>query len=882
MGSLFTSFTAHLLLLSCALLPQLTHSGGFYVNSIPTNFTASHFQFIDHSGVFLASQNGTFKASITNQKPEDKSFYLVVLHSPSGVFIWSANRNSPISNSGKVHLSDNGLTIVDDAGKLIWSTTPLSSPVSSLHLQESGNLVLFDHFNNSLWESFDHPTDTIVTGQRLRVNQSLISAANETDISEGDYRFKINTVINDAVMEWNGLTYWQLSMDGKANRNSNLPGTHMEITSTGLYLLGANGSSSMFVVQVKLQNSSGLRMVKLEQGGSLSIKSSMSNSWEIEFTGPVDSCRIPYICKKIGLCGSRTCSCPPGFHSDPKMDGDCTPTDSSLTLPSSSSCNASGNGTEMNNGLVSYMKLGNGKDYFANDYIKPVKVGVSLSACESLCSQNCSCLGIFHGNSSGSCYLLENYLGSIISISTTQNDRIGYIKAIGVSNSIGDGNDQKSTNFPIVGLILLPPSVVVFIFVFMGIIWLRIRKKWSRNGGKKLGHGRSSSSSTELEIILIPGLPMRFDYEELVTATDNFTTQIGTGGFGTVFKGTLPDNTEVAVKKITCIGNQGKKEFCTEIAIIGKIHHVNLVTLKGFCAQEGQRFLVYEYMNRGSLDRSLFGNGALLEWRERLEIALGTARGLAYLHSGCEHKIIHCDVKPENILLHGQSQVKISDFGLSKLLSPEESGLFTTMRGTRGYLAPEWLTSSAISDKTDVYSYGMVLLEIVRGKKNCSLQTQSHRSEDDHSHRGNNSCQVYFPLFALEMHQERRYSDLADPRLEGQVTNDEVEKLVRVALCCVHEEPMLRPTMSSVVGMLEGVLPIGEPRVLPIGEPRVDSLKFLRFYGRRFTEASTIEGHNEENELTLEPRVDIVIDSSTSGSHHSCSYISSQQISGPR
>lgn len=339
-----------------------------------------------------------------------------------------------------------------------------------------------------------------------------------------------------------------------------------------------------------------------------------------------------------------------------------------------------------------------------------------------------------------------------------------------------------------------------------------------------------------------------------------------------MYKGTLPDKSAVAVKKITNLGVQGKKDFCTEIAVIGNIHHVNLVKLRGFCAQGRQRLLVYEYMNRGSLDRTLFGSGPVLEWQERFGIALGTARGLAYLHSGCEQKIIHCDVKPENILLHDCFQAKISDFGLSKLLGPEQSSLFTTMRGTRGYLAPEWLTNSAISEKTDVYSFGMVLLELVSGRKNCSMDGSNSGCGQSISSSG--SGFVYFPLFALEMHEQGNYLELADPRLEGRVTSEEAERLVRVALCCVQEEPLLRPTMASVVGMLESST--------PLGQPRIESLNFLRFYGRRFTEASMIGEENEQRDIILYPEANPSATNTTNDSHACFSYISSQQISGPR
>ncbi|KAF7141248.1 hypothetical protein RHSIM_Rhsim06G0105900 [Rhododendron simsii] len=215
--------------------------------------------------------------------------------------------------------------------------------------------------------------------------------------------------------------------------------------------------------------------------------------------------------------------------------------------------------------------------------------------------------------------------------------------------------------------------------------------------------------------------------------------------------------------------------------------------------------------------RTLFANGPVLEWKERVQIAHGTARGLAYLHSGCQQKIIHCDIKPENILLRDHFKAKISDFGLSKLLSSEQSGLFTTMRGTRGYLAPEWLTGSAISDKADVYSFGMVLLEILSGRKNLCMQRRSECMKDEGGGDGYSSSSsgqgiVYFPIFALEMHEQGRYLELADPRLEGRVTSEDVEKLVRVALCYAHEDPTLRPNMVSVVSMLEGDIPFRSAR----------------------------------------------------------------------
>ncbi|KAF7113114.1 hypothetical protein RHSIM_RhsimUnG0160800 [Rhododendron simsii] len=780
----------------------------------------------------------------------------------------------------------------------------------------------------------------------------------------GDYRFTVTDDGGvDAVMTWNGLTYWKLSMNTSVYKFSNLPASYMVLNGTGLYLFGGNSSAGV----------SECRIAKLHYNGRFNIVNYHTSMWVDEFSVPVDNCRIPNISNKIGFCSAMLvptssrfqCSCPPGFHANSQTNEGCLPAHDS----GPSACNASGNGDS--NVSTSYLELGDGMDYFLNDFSEPRVQGVNLSSCENLCSLNCTCLGLFHDNSSGSCYLLENHLGSIIASSTT--DRMGYIKAQSVTTSAGPhgkndsrGNEltKKEKSFPIAGLVLLPSFGFLLITLeVVGIVWYRKRK--SRN------------SLIELEIDGIPGLPVRFGYKELVAATENFRTQIGSRGFGSVYKGTLPDESTVAVKKITSLGIERKREFCTEIAIIGNIRHANLVRLKGFYARGRQRFLVYEYMNRGSLDRVLFGNGYVLEWEERFKIALGTARGLAYLHSSCEQKIIHCDVKPENILQDDILQVKISDFGISKLLSREQSvhieassshapiltcrrrlfapiltrraatvsSLSTTtvkeetlpnlktlhlrsliylddaslqrlfsgcpaledlgsIRDGWDYTQALFFGSSVVSlslpwsidtmflvgnwcsislllylpivvstsldvdvkcsisllhlpavvstslDATTIFcleflilympNYGMVLLEIVRGRKNWSLQIHNGNTENDQSSSPSGlERSIFFPLFALEMHKQRRYLELVDPRLEGQVTSEEdVEKLVRVALCCVHQNPALRPSMANVVGMFEGGY--------PVSVPLVESLSFLPFFGQRRTEVPRIEAQKLE------------------------------------
>ncbi|XP_054796775.1 G-type lectin S-receptor-like serine/threonine-protein kinase At5g35370 [Prosopis cineraria] len=838
-----------------------------FSESINPNFTASYLQFIDRSGTFLTSRNGTFEAAIFNPGDQQSRFYFCVFHVASHTIIWSANREAPISNSDTMNLTTKGITIFDHDGSLKWSTPPLKSAVSALQLTETGNLVLLDHSNGSLWESFQHPTDTIVIGQRLPVRTWLSSAISGSDLSTGDYNLSITP--SDAILQWHGQTYWRLSMAKNAFKDSNYMVEYMAINRTALDLFGSNGTVTVFRVVLPMAD---FRIAKLAVNGQFTVQSFSGTNWVQEFVGPDDGCDTPFICGRLGLCthgtasSAPTCSCPSNFNAGSSNVRGCVPSNASYSLPFA--CKSSGYDSTSNSSAVSYLKLGNGMEYFSNTYSNTVTYVENSTICQDLCSWNCSCLGFFYENTTGSCSMLENELGSILSGSGGTSNSSGYIKVVVESATDIDDPTSEEEGLPVAVLVLIPLTGFI-IALALGFLWLR-RYRISKGEEIKLGKFKSHSSE-DLEAFHIPGLPKRFDYEELVEATDGFKTLIGSGGFGAVFKGQLPDKTVVAVKKIVNLGNQGKKDFCTEIAIIGNIHHVNLVKLKGFCAEGRQRLLIYEYMNRGSLDRTLFGGGPVLEWQERVDIALGTARGLAYLHGGCEQKIIHCDIKPENILLHDHFQAKISDFGLSKLLSPEQSGLFTTMRGTRGYLAPEWLTNSAITEKTDVYSFGMVLLELVSGRKNCSVGSQSPSKDESSSCRSGTSSVtglVYFPLFALEMHEQGRYLELADPRLEGRVSNDEVEKLVRIALCCVHEEPALRPNMAAVVGMLEGGT--------PMAQPRIESLNFLRFYGRTFTEASMLAEEKPAYQQAQKHSA------TTSGSQTAFSYVSSHDISGPR
>ncbi|GLJ09953.1 hypothetical protein SUGI_0119030 [Cryptomeria japonica] len=309
------------------------------------------------------------------------------------------------------------------------------------------------------------------------------------------------------------------------------------------------------------------------------------------------------------------------------------------------------------------------------------------------------------------------------------------------------------------------------------------------------------SSPTKVEQFLddyAQQMPSRYSYSQLRNITNNFADKLGQGGFAVVYKGKLPRGNLVAVK-ILDRSRHSEAQFMNEVATIGRIHHVNLVRLMGFCFDGFRSALVYEYMVNGSLDNYIFpekkSHGSLNE-EQLYSIALGAARGIAYLHHDCERRIIHFDIKPHNILLDKDFTPKIADFGLAKLCGREDDHIsMTNAGGTPGYAAPEvWNTNlGPVTDKSDVYSFGMVLLEIAGGRRNIDL-------------RVSRSSQLYLPDWAFKLAEngqlERRFRGRGEAEIECK-ENEKAIRMAKVALWCIQYNSADRPSISRVVQMLE-------------------------------------------------------------------------------
>ncbi|KAL3737445.1 hypothetical protein ACJRO7_026244 [Eucalyptus globulus] len=305
------------------------------------------------------------------------------------------------------------------------------------------------------------------------------------------------------------------------------------------------------------------------------------------------------------------------------------------------------------------------------------------------------------------------------------------------------------------------------------------------------------------EFLGMDARPYTFSYAELKAATDDFNpnNKLGEGGFGPVFKGTLNDGRVIAVKQLSVTSHQGKNQFVTEIATISAVQHRNLVKLYGCCIDADNRLLVYEYLENKSLDQAMFGQRTLnLDWATRFDICLGIARGLAYLHEESRLRIVHRDVKASNILLDSDLTPKISDFGLAKLYDDKKTHISTRVAGTIGYLAPEYAMRGHLTEKADVFAFGVVALEVISGRSNSDPSLEEEK--------------IYLLEWAWNLHETNRVVELVDSRL-SEFDEEEAKRMVAIALLCTQTSPAPRPPMSRVVAMLSGDIEVATVSTRP-------------------------------------------------------------------
>ncbi|XP_006346646.2 probable LRR receptor-like serine/threonine-protein kinase At1g53440 [Solanum tuberosum] len=358
------------------------------------------------------------------------------------------------------------------------------------------------------------------------------------------------------------------------------------------------------------------------------------------------------------------------------------------------------------------------------------------------------------------------------------------ISAITVTPNFNTGNGLPVG--AVIGIVLA--SIVVVLIVLFAL--------WKKGifGGK--------NNEEELELRALDLQTGHFRLRQIKAATNNFdpANKIGEGGFGPVYKGVLSDGAVIAVKQLSSKSKQGNREFVNEIGMISALQHPNLVKLYGCCIEGNQLLVIYEYMENNCLARALFGRDDQrlnLDWATRKRICSGIAKGLAYLHEESRLKIVHRDIKCTNVLLDKDLNAKISDFGLAKLDEEENTHISTRIAGTVGYMAPEYATRGYLTDKADVYSFGVVALEIVSGKSNTN-----YRPKEEF---------VYLLDWAYVLQEQGNLLELVDSHLGSNYSKKEAMQMINISLLCTNLSPTLRPSMSSVVSMLEGKLPVQAP-----------------------------------------------------------------------
>uniref|UniRef100_A0ACD5TW18 Uncharacterized protein n=1 Tax=Avena sativa TaxID=4498 RepID=A0ACD5TW18_AVESA len=743
----------------------------------------------------LVSEGGKFELGFFSPAGNgDSGYYVGIWYKqiPVQTVIWVMNRDLQVSDPSSAELTvapDGNLVLLQNGNQTkvpIWSSNdtagharPSTGSVVAV-LLDTGNLVLRgggqpgrSSSEQIAWQSFDHPTDTLVPGGWIGLNkrtgayQALVSWRSAADPSTGPYTDRVDPLgSGQYTFVWNGTTVYHYVGAWNGQRFASVP--EMGISARYTFISVDNDEEASFSFEVA--DPSTLSRLVMSPNGQLTMfdwSSKSGGHWLLHWVSPTSPCDVYSVCGAFGVCdvaSSQYCRCLPAF--DAASPGDWS---DGCVRKTSSRC---GNGSASTDGFLPVQNV-----KLPSSSFSAADAAGSSGDCAAACLRNCSCTAYAYEDA---CLVWSGDLRNIQQLTAGGSTLFLRVAAsdLAASNS---NHGVVSTN--VRNAILAASSSVAFLTIlcclFSVVAWRR------RRGAKTVD---------------LDGSLLVFSHGCLVRCTKNFSEKLGMGSFGSVYKGTLGDHTAVAVKRLELGGSasqsQGEKQFRAEVTTLGRIHHVNLVRLRGFCATRRERLLVYDYMPNGSLASAMSGPGfGMLDWGARFRIMAGVARGLAYLHEQCQERIVHCDVKPENILLDAAFCAKVADFGMAKLIGRDFSAALTTARGTLGYLAPEWVLGLPVTSKADVYSYGMTLLELVSGRRN----------RDAGVGRGVG----YFPLWAATKVSEGRFLEVLDERLAGDADMEELSRACNAACWCIQQSEALRPTMGQVLQVLEGSLRVG-------------------------------------------------------------------------
>ncbi|KAK4355854.1 hypothetical protein RND71_024825 [Anisodus tanguticus] len=668
--------------------------------------------------------------------------------------VWVANLDMPIPYSREknedlsVVVAKDGNLKVGNSSACSYFSTRLDVVLSSnstVKLLDTGNLVLVDKSGATLWQSFQNPTDTFLPGMKME-SLELTSWEESGSAINGKYRFKLDD--GDYAIHETGVDspHWKGSVRGTSG-----PFRFSEMPSYVTYLLSNITENDIVNNSVEVTGKFNYKPIDFSGYANHSVQNSifkttrllMNSSGEIQFyfwdeesgwsliwSAPKDTCDVYRNCGKFGICNSSNvsvCKCLPGFEQD-------TPENSGGEFSGGCKSKMSRNFCKEDNVQVdTFLHLSSMK-FGRADQLNRTNTSED---CTRLCQGNCHCQAYTYSYENSRCWiwlsnlynLQENYTGGYnLSI------RVGVPH---IENAPQGPLNPKMATSRNQSALVISISLILGVIILCGtfyIIYLNKRAARSKEAREivlgmpveYLPHRDSSDedliTEDDKKRIDVPF----FSLNSILVATENFSNaaKLGRDGFGPVYKGKFLGGTYMAVKRLSSQSGQGVEEFKTEVMLIAKLQHRNLVRLLGYCVEANEKILLYEYMPNKSLDTFLFDHAScqLLDWRIRFEIILGIARGLLYLHQDSRLRIIHRDLKTSNILLDEEMNAKISDFGLARIVEGKTTEANTNkVVGTYGYMSPEYALEGLFSIKSDVFAFGVVLLEIISGKRNMEL-----------------------------------------------------------------------------------------------------------------------------------------------------------------
>ncbi|GAB2298759.1 hypothetical protein Dimus_032836 [Dionaea muscipula] len=740
---------------------------------------------------------------------------------PTKTVVWVANRESPVvsTSSATLKLGDHGnIVIFEQDTRLTWSTNhsrAASNPV--IQLLDDGNLVVREVLDESperyIWQSFDNPSDTLLPGQKQGWNlktgldRYLTSWRGQDDPALGAFTFKIDPHGDPEVYMWsrgrgerNRIVYRSGPWVG--TRFSGVP--EMKSTSVFNFTFVDHGDEVYYMFEV-LDNSVKSRLM-VDSTGVLRryTWTPDTGKWNLFWYSPDDQCDDYNLCGPFGACNASAllvCQCLQGFLPKNQQAWGLRDWSDGCTRKTELECASDGFL------LMENMKLPQSSKAFVN-------TSMSIEECEDLCRINCSCTAYadaqFVAGVGSGCVI---WTGDLIDLRNfVQGGQNLYIRL--ASYDLG-GTTSTRNSFNNWKKVILGVSIAFGFGILLAVGCFA----WGRNKLKAI-HGRMLSSNgarsgatdrSQDFLLSFTGLSSKrdysgerntddlelplFDFGTILMATDNFSDEnkLGAGGFGCVYKGVLAEGQEVAIKRLSKDSGQGSEQFRNEVQLIAKLQHRNLVRLVGCCVQMEEKMLLYEYLPNRSLDSIIFSKerSLVLDWHRRFNIIRGIARGMLYLHRDSIFRIIHRDLKASNVLLDAELNPKISDFGMARLFGGEETESNNTRRvvGTYGYMSPEYAMDGIFSVKSDVFSFGVLVLEIVAGKRNRGFFNADN--------------EVNLLGHAWKLWREGRGSELLDPVVGAAFVEEEVIRCIQVGLLCVQECADDRPTMATVLIMLD-------------------------------------------------------------------------------